>query len=123
MKINELCQLAHETAKQKGWYDKERSPLEFHMLMVSEIAEATEEVRANRPPVYQICPVHKCLITPDNGDWSNIRKPDGELIELADLLIRLCDYAGYRGWDLEKAVEMKLDYNKKRSHRHGNKAY
>lgn len=74
MQIQELVKLAFDNAKAKGWHDKERPPLEYHMLMVSEIAEATEEARKSMPPVYV-----------KDG------KPEGELIELADAVIRIAD--------------------------------
>lgn len=35
-------------------------------------------------------------------------------VELADALIRICDYAGGFGYDLDGAVREKLAYNKKR---------
>lgn len=37
-----------------------------------------------------------------------------EEVEAADILIRLFDYAGARGLDLEGALHEKLEYNKKR---------
>lgn len=43
--IKELVEQVHATAKEKGWWDQPRNPLEIHMLIVSEIAEATEEAR------------------------------------------------------------------------------
>lgn len=97
MKLNELCEIAYRAAQEKGWYEPGLlpSPLERHMLMVSELAEATEKVRKGEPPMYFID-----------------EKPEGELIELADVLIRIADYCGFKGWDLEKAVQIKLDYNK-----------
>lgn len=55
--INEWCQKIHTLARSKGWYDKdvpERTSLELHMLVACELAEATEEVRKGRPPIYQV---------------------------------------------------------------------
>lgn len=106
MTINELVKKAHEQAKKSGWHDAPRTPLEVHMLIVSEIAEATEQVRKECAPVYE-----------------KDTKPEGELIELVDAIIRICDYAGSKGWDLEEAIRIKMDYNATRSYRHGNKKY
>src|SRR4051812_7852401 len=51
--LNELVLEAHKTASEKGWWrGRERPPLEMHMLMVSEIAEATEEARKGTDPLY-----------------------------------------------------------------------
>lgn len=107
MNIQELVGEAHEQAKKSGWHDGEpRHPLVFHMLMVSELAEASEQVRINAPDFW----------------LSELGKPEGELAELADVIIRIADYAGSRGWDLDRAIREKLDYNRTRSYRHGNKS-
>lgn len=106
MKLNELVTESHNLAKEKGWWENERSPLEVHMLIVSELAEATEEARKNTAPVYL-----------SEG------KPDGEAVELADAVIRITDYFGHKGWDLEQIIRLKMDYNKTRSYRHGGKNF
>lgn len=97
-----------ETAQSKGWHDPEieKTPLEFHMLMVSEIAEATEAVRNGQEALF---------VDSDNG------KPEGEAVELADCVIRIFDYCESRGFDIGKAMQLKMAYNKTRSFRHGNK--
>jgi hypothetical protein len=128
MNINETCQQVHALAKEKGWYDQPKTPLEAHMLMVSEIAEASEEVRNSTPPIYA-----KIKITAENMRFAkietnseiirtNLLKPEGEAIELADAIIRIFDYAAYRGFDLEAAISLKHNYNKSRSYKHGGKA-
>jgi hypothetical protein len=37
--------------------------------------------------------------------------------------LRIADYCGHKGWDLEAALRMKMDYNKTRPHRHGGKKF
>ena len=107
MKINETVQAVHETAKSKGWHEVERSPLEIHMLVVSEVAEATECARKRTEPV-----------------WIGLDgKPEGEAVELADAVIRIMDYFGAKGWDLEKVIQEKMEFNATRPHRHGGKRY
>lgn len=98
--LNAMVEEAHGTAKEKGWWDQVefRSPLELHMLMVSEIAEATEAARKE----------HGSKV---------------EAGELADCVIRIMDYFGHMGWDLSKEIRTKMDYNKTRPYRHGNKLY
>lgn len=120
MKFNELMREVHDTAKEKGWYEKERHPLEAHMLMVSEVAEATEEVRSGKPPVYV---VRDGEIVADAAEFREGEKPEGEAVELVDAVIRIADYFGYRAWDLEKVLTLKMRYNKTRSFRHGGKKY
>jgi NTP pyrophosphatase (non-canonical NTP hydrolase) len=104
--IREWQSLVHEAAKLKGWYEgTPRSAVENHMLMVSELAEATEAVRKGQPEIW----FH------DDG------KPDGELVELADVVIRILDYCEYHDWDLEGAMALKHAFNQTRPHRHGGK--
>src|SRR5208282_3537987 len=83
----------YEYAKSKGWWEEERSPLEIHMLMVTELAEASEEVRNNKPPLYynkrprsygEMSPG----ITTDPNDPESDGKPEGEAVELVDVFIR-----------------------------------
>jgi NTP pyrophosphatase (non-canonical NTP hydrolase) len=97
MEINLVVNQAHQTAKDKGWWDSHRTPLEIHMLVVTELAEATEAVRL--------------------GD------EEAERIELADAIIRIMDYFGQRGWNLDKTIGDKMTANLSRSYRHGGKAF
>jgi len=81
--ISEWVKEVHQTAIEKGWFEEERQRLELHMLMLTEISEATEEIRNHKPSFYI-----------ENG------KPEGEAIELVDGLLRIFDYAGYKNIDL-----------------------
>lgn len=42
-------------------------------------------------------------------------------IELADVIIRVLDYCGYAGIDIDAAISQKHEYNKTRPYRHGGK--
>ena len=108
--LNKLVDEIHETAKSKGWWDKDRFPLEIHMLIVSEIAEATEEVRKNKEEFISYM-------------YYENDKPVGEAVELVDAVIRILDYFGHKCWDFEKILKAKMDYNKTRPYRHGGKKY
>lgn len=128
MEINDIVKAVHKNAVEKGWHESERKPAEVHMLIVSEVAEATEEIRNSRPAIYQ---VHKEaldkapydeFILPSDPRWESGLKPEGEAIELADAVIRIMDYFGSKGWNLEEAIKLKHFYNKTRPHRHGGKA-
>jgi NTP pyrophosphatase (non-canonical NTP hydrolase) len=89
--ISEWVHDVHQTAIEKGWFEEERQRLELHMLMVSEISEATEEIRKHKPSFYLL-----------EG------KPEGEAIELVDVVLRIFDYAGYKKIDL--VSNLKLEY-------------
>jgi NTP pyrophosphatase (non-canonical NTP hydrolase) len=65
------------------------------MLMVSEIAEMSEGVRKNLPD-------------------DKLPQYSAEEVELADLLIRAFDYAGWRKLRLGEAFWAKLEYNRTR---------
>ena len=80
LKIQDYAKMIHDNAVEKGWYEVNQSALERHALMISEIAEATEEVRNHKEAYYEV-----------NG------KPEGEATELADVLIRILDYVDNRG--------------------------
>lgn len=128
--LNELAKKIHGYAKEKGWWKNPRSPLEIHMLCVTELAEASEEVRNNHPPVW-VTGVHGAVVPIEHLAWESFvytdkdqikhLKPEGELIELADTMIRILDYCGFKGWDIEKAIEIKVAFNLTRSERHGGK--
>lgn len=105
--ISELQTQVHQLAKEKGWYDgTPPSSLERLALVHSEISEAVEEVRKGTEPIYT-----------NPGS----EKPEGELIELADAVIRIMDYCGSKGWSLEGAILLKHEFNKTRPYRHGGK--
>lgn len=128
MKINELVKEAHENAVKHGWWETERSFGEQIALMHSELSETLEEYRDNRDmtEIYFSC-------SKKDGECNTIgtqaymcegrenRKPEGIPIELADCIIRIFDTCGKYGIDLENALKIKMEYNKNRSYKHGNK--
>lgn len=105
--------LAHQTAKDKGWWDQTRSFGEQIALMHSELSEALEEHRAGRAMTE--------VYFKQNEDGSLSAKPEGVPIELADLFIRLLDTCEHYGIDLETVTHLKMSYNATRPHRHGGK--
>ncbi len=66
MKINELRDISHSAARSKGWWDGViRSEEEIAMLVVTEIAEASEAVRKKLPPICQFAATDPAMRTPD----------------------------------------------------------
>jgi NTP pyrophosphatase (non-canonical NTP hydrolase) len=107
--INDLCRKAHETAKEKGWHEKEVPVSEFISNTHGELSEAFEEYRKGFPlrAIYY------------SGEEKE--KPEGFSVELADAVVRIFDFCGLHGIDLEKAIQIKMAFNKTRSYRHGGK--
>jgi hypothetical protein len=99
--FNELAAEIH-SANHQWWHDPvtgarlQRNKGELLMLVVSEIAEAMEGERK---------------------DLMDDHLPHRKMaeVEFADTLIRILDYAGAYGFDLDGAVAEKREYNKHRA--------
>lgn len=102
--IHQLCRDAAEIERDHGFGDQSFG--EDIALMHSELSEALEEYRSHKPELY---------FGPD-------QKPEGALAELADVVIRIAAYCGRKKLDLANALHLKVNYNRTRPHRHGNKA-
>lgn len=97
MNLNDYVQECH-IANRQWWHDMttgnriERNKGELLMLIVSEVAECMEGERK---------------------DMMDTHLPHRKMaeVELADILIRVFDYAGAFGYDLEGAYVEKMNYN------------
>ena len=116
--LNKLRDEIHENAVDHGWWEEERSFPEIVALCHRELSEALEEYRSNKPMMYFV-EVNGFEVT-DMSEW-NGEKPEGIAIELADCIIRILDYCGKEGIDIEEAIRIKHEYNRTRSFRHGGK--
>lgn len=129
MTIKELTADIHQNAKDHGWWDEERSFGDIIALCHSELSEALEEHRNDKPSCYFLREVDVCtdpidIIYKDESDmskWTGKEKLEGTATEMADCIIRILDWAGKEGIDMESIIEMKHQYNKTRPYRHGNK--
>jgi len=101
--FNEVAAEVHATAVSKGWWEKDRNPGELIALMHSELSEALEALRHHDPPDDKI------------PEFSGVEA------ELADVIIRIMDFATAKGYRVGEAVEAKMKYNWTRDYKHGGK--
>ena len=91
--LNELAQVCHSIAVEKGFWEEKRNIGEALMLIVTELAEAMEAYRVQ--------------------DEANFRE------EIADAFIRLLDLCGGLKIDIEEEIFKKSLKNKNRPYKHG----
>lgn len=119
MLINELVQIAFNAACEKGFHapkpaDKFREDLATQLCNLgSEMSELWEAYR--RGKLNDPCDKADGMIKLGFKPLTNFEE------ELADVVIRCADMAGFFGIDLENAVKVKLAYNKSRPLRNGGK--
>jgi len=131
--INTLIKLAHEKAKNGGWWDAERNVPELLMLIVSELSEGLEALRKDHyadkkvvTDLYNDLVVnsHDEEFVLNESDWkASFEKSVKNSFEdeLADVAIRLFDLCGGLNVDLEKHIDLKMKYNSMRGYKHGKK--
>ena len=94
----------HSNAKAHGWWDgvspedKLKLIPEKLLLIIAEVAEATEEYRDGKMDTYL-------------GAGG---KPEGFWVEVADAVIRILDLCGVLELDIANAITEKLQYNSSR---------
>lgn len=132
--INEVAKEIHENAVAHGWWEGDRSFPEIIALCHSELSEALEEYRSGRPNLYcdkeETCggkaniaekwACDECVLRA-GGDVCEMSKPEGIAVEMADCIIRILDWCGKEGIDIDRIISMKHEYNKSRPYRHGGK--
>jgi NTP pyrophosphatase (non-canonical NTP hydrolase) len=133
MSISELQQRCGEAAAAKGFHDDRPLPVmdqQGHfsfpgladwqgnklMLIVSEVAEAQDELRKGHRAHHTYYPTQAA----DPGTNGPVQhKPEGVPSELADVVIRVLDFCYTENIDLEIIIEEKLAFNQSRPRLHG----
>lgn len=119
--LNGMIPEIHKNAVAHGWWEEKRKISEFYSLFHSECSEALEEYRDNKRDVYcaaygsescRECGEDSCEISPEGdcfaclkqtaetGNWV-LSKPEGVIVELADVVLRILDYLGEKGEELK----------------------
>lgn len=132
--LNCWAQRIHGIAVDHGWWETEdgkcddgdRPFVEIAMMCVTEIAEAVEEYRNGKPLVYGVSiwtedgVIHREDVE-EIDKWAAGAKPEGVAVEMIDCIIRILDWLGHEGIDVDTLMEKKVKYNEGREHRHGGK--
>ena len=126
MTINEITQEIHKNAVEHGWWDEPRGFGEVIALCHSELSEALEEDRAGRGMLYCKTGMQLNAECRESGCvgiecFSKGVKPEGVAVEMIDCLIRILDWCGSEGVDVEAVLALKHEYNKSRPYKHGKK--
>lgn len=94
--IHKACYEAYNNAKSKGWHENDSQPCrkgEMIALIHSELSEALEAIRKGNPPDKKL------------PEFDNLT------IEMADVVIRVFDFAAAFSLRLGQAVVAKMAYN------------
>jgi hypothetical protein len=112
--FNKLARQVHAATVKKGFWPAGRSDTECIALMHSELSEVLEALRDPIMPKYPYAFALKFRkgMPPE---------PVGFVGEMADYFIRGLDLCGARRADIDRAIAMKIKYNKAREYKHGKK--
>lgn len=107
MEFKGLAQMVHLNAVDKGFWEDKPSVDRQVALIHGEVSELHEQYRKGHG-------VHEVYYREDG-------KPEGVIMELADIVIRCLDFAEGYDIDLEKAIIEKHRFNLTRPRLHGKK--
>lgn len=100
--FQKLAEKANQTNLSKGFDNSKTDDLVLHALIHSEVAEATEAVRKKKMD-------------------DKIPEFTGQEAELADVVIRIMTMSAAKKLRVAEAIRAKMEFNKTREFRHGDK--
>ena len=112
MNINTLVTEAHQIAFDHGWWKKWGKILQ---ALPDDLAEDFENYVSNSCLMLMASELGEACEALRNGDEVNLAE------ELADVVIRIADFCGWRCIDLDSAIAEKMERNRNRPFMHGGK--
>lgn len=103
--LKDLGKRAYDGCVKRGFTDSLENDDKALLLIHSEISEAVEALRHENPPSNHI------------PEFSGVEE------ELADIVIRVCNYAYAKNFRLSEAIVAKMDFNDTREFQHGGKKF
>jgi hypothetical protein len=110
--LDEWAEIINQNNENLGWNVK-RSEAEWAALAHTEISEYYEEFRNG----HEARDIYYNQVDKDSKN----NKPEGQAIEMADLLIRTLHWFAQNGMSPSYCVALKMQYNTTRPFRHGEK--
>lgn len=135
--LSRASEQVEQVNRQNGWFDANRTVLEGHMLIVTEVAEMSEAWRETGLDdatvnfakhridlttfICGLCGEQAVGMDSNRECPGSLPKPEGYGSEAADILIRLLDQCTRDGVDLAFEFTRKVAYNATRGKYHGGK--
>ena len=108
MNLNELRDEAYSVAKANGWHEQEHRDEHYLMLIITEIAEAVQADRSGKWAFVESYHERLGWYDEKKKGWEHQKMlaykyhiKNSVEDELADVIIRLLDFAGLKGIDVE----------------------
>lgn len=124
--LDALRKAVHDGNVRRGFYDKEPSVCEQLALIMTEGAEAIEADRRGKHADIKKFDEEVLKLNPDDPEYDTkfvelfkTHIKDTVEDEIADILIRVMDYCGWKDINITKHVLLKLNYNSTRPYKHG----
>ena len=110
MNYNEIRDKAYASAKEHGYHDQEYGNAHWAMMITTELCEAIDADRSgrcckvDREQFEKLLEQKRYSSNNHNEQFyccfvANVKDTVGD--ELADAVLRICDFAGLRGWELD----------------------